>query len=398
MPQPLISRSPDLTRLWEEGYEIEIKGAYLLMHHIPYLNHAGEIKYGVLVSTLNLAGDQTHVPETHVTYFIGDAPCRKDGSEMSNIIISNSQQTLHEDITINHIFSTKPPATPQFPAGYADYYDKMTTLANVVSAPAKSLDNTITERTFQVIVSEEADSVFHYQDSNSARAEINLVSQKLSGHKIAIVGLGGTGSYILDLVAKTPVQEIHLYDGDILMQHNAFRVPGAPSLGQLRERLKKTDYLQGIYSSMHRHVFSHDYYVEATNLEELATMDFVFLSLDRGEARKLLVGFLIEKNIPFADAGMGLHKVEDSLLGVVRVTTGTAKKSDHIRKRIPFYDSAENEYATNIQIADLNALNATLAVIRWKKLAGFYQDFEQENHSTYTTNVNMLLSEDYDEA
>ena len=57
-------------------------------------------------------------------------------------------------------------------------------------------------------------------------------------------------------------------------------------------------------------------------------------------------------------------------------------------------DEAENEYNTNIQIADLNALNATLAVIKWKKLFGFYQDFEQEHHSTYSINVNMLLSED----
>lgn len=397
MQHPLINRSHDLRRLWEEGYEIEIKGAYLLMHHIPYLNQAGEIKFGVLVSNLNLAGEQTHVPDTHVTYFIGDPPCKKDGSEMTNIIISSTTQSLHQGITINHTFSTKPPATPQFPAGYTNYYEKMTTLANVVSAPAKSLDNTVTERTFQIIVSEEPDSMFHYQDSNSARAEINMISQKLTGHRVAIIGLGGTGSYILDLVAKTPVKEIHLYDGDILMQHNAFRAPGAPKLEQLQERLKKTEYLKGIYSNMHRNVISHDYYVDAANLEELSAMDFVFLSLDRGDARKLLVDYLIEKNIPFADVGMGLHKVEDSLLGVIRVTTSATNKKDHVLKRIPFNDGAENEYSTNIQIADLNALNATLAVIKWKKMVGFYQDFEREYHTTYTTNVNMLLSEDHAE-
>jgi hypothetical protein len=38
--------------------------------------------------------------------------------------------------------------------------------------------------------------------------------KKLELGKIAIIGLGGTGSYVLDLAAKTPVKEIHLFDGD----------------------------------------------------------------------------------------------------------------------------------------------------------------------------------------
>jgi tRNA A37 threonylcarbamoyladenosine dehydratase len=50
---------------------------------------------------------------------------------------------------------------------------------------------------------------------------------------------GGTGSYVLDFVAKTPVKEIHLFDGDIFDQHNAFRAPGAPSGEELEQRLKK---------------------------------------------------------------------------------------------------------------------------------------------------------------
>ena len=66
-----------------------------------------------------------------------------------------------------------------------------------------------------------------------------------------------------------------------------------------------------------------------------------------------------------------------------------------MRKRISFSDNADrNEYDVNIQIADLNALNATLAVIKWKKLMGFYQDLDGEHHSTYTVGGNMLRNED----
>jgi len=38
----------------------------------------------------------------------------------------------------------------------------------------------------------------------------------------------------------------------------------------------------------------------------------------------------------------------------------------------------------NIQVADLNCLNATLAVIRWKKMCGFYFDLKHERYSSYT--------------
>jgi hypothetical protein len=63
--------------------------------------------------------------------------------------------------------------------------------------------------------------------------------------------------------------------------------------------------------------------------------------------------------------------------------------------RIPFVDDAGgDDYSRNVQIADLNALNAALAVIRWKKLLGFYRDLDREHHTTYTIDGNMLLNED----
>jgi hypothetical protein len=57
-------------------------------------------------------------------------------------------------------------------------------------------------------------------------------------------------------------------------------------------------------------------------------------------------------------------------------------------------DDEVNEYARNIQVADLNALNACLAVIRYKKHLGFYRDLEREHNSLYTIDGNHLLNED----
>ena len=90
---------------------------------------------------------------------------------------------------------------------------------------------------------------------------------------------------------------------------------------------------------------------------------------------------------------MGLPRGDGPLVGILRVTTSTQAKRDHIGNRLSFADDREDDlYASNIQVADLNALNAALAVIKWKKVRRFYHDAEQEHHSTYTIDGNMLLN------
>ena len=59
---------------------------------------------------------------------------------------------------------------------------------------------------------------------------------------------------------------------------------------------------------------------------------------------------------------------------------------------------AANEYSRNVQIAELNALNAALAVIKWKKICGYYRDDVKEHFCAYTVGTNQLISEDVHEA
>jgi hypothetical protein len=63
-------------------------------------------------------------------------------------------------------------------------------------------------------------------------------------------------------------------------------------------------------------------------------------------------------------------------------------------QRLSFSEVVGDDYDSNIQIADLNALNAVLAVLKWKKLFGFYADLEHELCSAYTIDGNHLLNED----
>lgn len=389
MSQRLISLSPDLKRLRDEGYNVTIRSGYLVIDEVPYVTSGNEVERGTLVCELTMAGEIADRPATHVMMFIGEFPCDQTGRPMQAIAAGGAAQ-LAPDLHINFQFSSKPVGI----GSYANYYDKVRTYAAILSSPAHTLDPTSTPKTFPLVTIEEDESVFRYLDTASSRANILSAMARLRG-KIGIVGLGGTGSYVLDLVAKTCVDEIHLFDGDHFLSHNAFRAPGAPSVEELNVKPKKVDYLDAIYSRMRTGIFPHGVHLTEANLDLLNDITFAFLCIDAGSAKRAIVAKLEALNIAFVDVGLGVQMVETSLRGALRVTLSTPQARQYVHARTSFADPGpDDDYATNIQIADLNALNATLAVIKWKKLAGFYLDFNNEHNITYTVNTNSLASED----
>ena len=390
MSRELIDLNDDLKRLHEEGYELEVRGSCLLVHSVPYLNSKKEIKYGILVSQLELAGDKTVKPQDHTTHFIGEHPHDREGNVITAIQNASGDKDLGEGIVINHTFSNKPQN------GYSDYFEKMTNYIKIVSYQAASVDPQVTAKVFKTVEEGGSESPFNYIDTNSGRAEIDAISAKLKKLKIGIIGLGGTGSYILDLVSKTPVGEIHIFDKDIFLSHNAFRAPGAASVEKLRELNSKVKYLHEIYSKIHKYIYPHEFNIIAANLGELPSLDFIFICVDSGEDKKILIEKLIADRVPFIDTGIGINAINGLLTGSVRTTTCTPEKSDHINKRISFANTKNDDYDKNIQIAELNSLNASLAVIKWKKFFGFYHDLEKEHNSDYNINVNKIINDEAD--
>lgn len=128
-------------------------------------------------------------------------------------------------------------------------------------------------------------------------------------------------------------------------------------------------------------------------MSELAGFDFVFVCVDKGLARKTICGYLTAQGIPFVDVGMdvAMDAETQQLDGTCRVTTVTQFKNDHIAGCIPMdNDESDALYRQNIQVADLNALNAQLAVIKWKQLFGFYEDCARSHQATYTVATQSL--------
>lgn len=60
-------------------------------------------------------------------------------------------------------------------------------------------------------------------------------------------------------------------------------------------------------------------------------MDFVLICVDRGEAKRTVIEKLEKLDIPFIDVEMGIELVDGRLQGVVRVTTSTPDKREHVQ-------------------------------------------------------------------
>ena len=389
MSLALISRNDDLRSLRDEGYEIDISNGYLMIGHVPYVNAQRRVAYGTLVSHLQLAGDTTVKQPDHVALWVGDHPCDSRGLQLVNLVNnSNLQEKIRDDLIARYSFSHKPGG------GYKDYHEKMTTYIRILEGEAHALEPGSTSQTYPIVKSSDEDTPFWYVDTASSRAGIADINARLKMGRVAIIGLGGTGAYLLDLVAKTPVAEINLFDGDAFLQHNAFRSPGAPSLEDLSKRPTKVAWFAETYSKMRKGIVPHHEYIDEANVAALNAMNFVFLCLDKGGPKRIIVNYLVENKVPFIDVGMGLNVQEGTLDGLVRITSCTPSFNDHLTKRIPFNDGEDNEYSRNIQIADMNALNAALAVVKWKKMCGFYADLEKEHNTVYGISTNVLTNEE----
>lgn len=133
----------------------------------------------------------------------------------------------------------------------------------------------------------------------------------------------------------------------------------------------------------------------------LDQVDFAFLCIDGTAAKRPIIEHFERTGKSLIDLGTKLRLTPTGVSGTVRITTSVPAMRSHVRdmNRIPFpMDSRGDDDASDLQVAELNALNAALAVIRWKKLYGFYADPLGEHHAVYSVDGNHVLNTDSDGA
>ena len=390
MSRALIARNRDLRSLDDEGYTLGVvEDAYLLVENIPYVTAQGEVQEGALVMQLTLSGDLTVHPASHVAYWAGEFPYEASGERLLALLPEGAGKSpVCSSLPPLYQFSAKPDG------GYRDYHHKVTTYVEILSSEARRVSPGSTAQQWKVVANEDdSESVFHFADTASARQNTTDLARKLEHERIAIVGVGGTGSYVLDLVAKTWAREIHLYDDDPFLQHNAFRAPGSFSRAELEGGPVKSVFHAERYSRMRKGIVPCKMLVDDTNVQQLGGFDTVFLCIDGHPIKAQIVETCLAQDTLLIDVGMGLYRVKDSIAGVIRATTVYPEHDGHAEDCIDLAgDDAPGEYERNAQLAELNALNAALAVIKWKKVRGFYNDLTHELNSEYVIDGNRLIN------
>src|SRR5262245_53764997 len=221
-----------------------------------------------------------------------------------------------------------------------------------------------TPLTFRVDREVATGSVFKFHDTLTSRAEIGDLAKRFSHDVVAIIGLGGTGSYLLDFMVKTPVKEVRAFDSDAFHVHNAYRSPGRLlDDGELGKT--KAEVYQQRYANFREGLSIEAKSIDASSEAELEGVTFAFVCVDKGSARSAIFDVLIAKPIPFIDVGMGIDRKRGAMSGMLRATYYPAEKGVTVRAKClaEMADAPDDEYRTNIQISELNALNAALAVL-----------------------------------
>ena len=388
MSSSLISRSADLSALAAAKYNIEILGGYLVVRHIPYLDASGEVRTADIVTALNLVGgiadSRTIAPADHTVWWTGYTPHTISGESMTSHLVCASWvagRDLGEGITVTEQWSRKLRANRR-PRQYTDFREKIETYVAEVAGHAEAKrPGTIDACKHGYRPKIHSGSRFHYTDTSTYRNGTRGIESRIEDEVVGIIGIGGTGSYLVDVLAKTNIKEIHLFDDDTMDTHSAFRVAGAARAEELGSNKRKVDWHHERYDVVRKEgLFIHRIRVDDESLALLDKCTTVFIAVDDLDVRRTLQSALTRKGIFHMAVGIGLD-IEgvdnDELGGNVKIeidfrdpheSGSTDCNTDCSEDGV-----ADDVYRSNIQTAELNMLGAALAITEWKATRRVYR-------------------------
>lgn len=372
MFQKLVSHNGDIERLVEKGYAVAFDDGYLVVRDIPYLDAAKALHWGVIVTKLVFIDNERVQQDDHQIFFAGGVPHNLNGAAIPNLGGGPTTLALgegFEDVVVQRSFSNKPVPEGKF----SDFFAKIESYVAIISGPAIEAHG-VTPLSYKVDKTNRGNPIFKFHDTLTSRAEIGDLSALMKNDVVAVIGLGGTGGYLLDFLVKTPVKEIRGFDLDVFHVHNAYRSPGRFDPAELDKT--KAEIYRDRYENFRTGLNIEAKYIDSTSVAELEGVTFAFVCVDKGPARAAIFDILMQLAIPFIDVGLGLNRKRGPLNGMLRVTYYSRERAAQTREEghAELSEQPDALYHKNVQICELNALNASLAIIKFKQLRGFYVD------------------------
>jgi hypothetical protein len=380
---------PSVGRLLAEDFCLSFEGNHLIVEHVPYVTTEQIVAYGRLALPVTFSGNIVHDGSgDHRIWWIGGQPCNELGQPLAGP--SPESHAVTPDLVATFMISSKPRTTGSFETTY----DKIVSYVRLLSHPARAIDQTVTAAPGAGWHEVPSDLPFVYPDTGTSRAGLADLNSKFRGHRIGIIGLGGTGSYILDHVSKTWVDAIELFDGDTFDNHNAYRAPGAAEIEELKLRPNKAEHFARQFSRMHTGITAHPHFITAENLELLGACTFVFLAAAEAEDKVAILRWLRQRAVPAIEVGMGIRDEGGYLSGLLAVVNHFPDQPEVTSASTA---GGANEYDRNIQVSDLNALNAAFAIVNWKKYLGYYAATAPAGETVYKIFTGTVRNGDPDD-
>lgn len=393
MFRKLVNRNPDLALLVERGFAVAFDSNCLIVRDIPYIDAAGHLQTGTIVSKLVFVDETRVEQDDHQIYFAGSSPYQLNGTQIGNL--GGGEATIQltgrcSDVVVQRSFSNKP-----MPKGkFDDFAEKIESYVSIISGPAIERFG-VSPHTFRSVDAVDTDSIFKFQDTMTSRAQIGDLNAGFAGERVAVIGLGGTGAYLFDMLVRTPIPEVLAFDSDVYHVHTAFRSPGRLEPVELGRN--KAEVYAGRYDNFRHGLSVQMAHIDAETAHLLDGVTFAFVCVDKGRSRSGIFDVLIDRGIPFIDVGMGLNRKHGALDGMMRITLFGVDDACEMRERglAETADTPDGLYRSNIQIGELNALNACLALIRYKQIRGFYRDTEGFKHLLFGIGDMHVVGESY---
>lgn len=362
----------ELVEVLQAGFDCFVEDDTLTVRPVPYRLSGGGIGHGSLICHLNRSGRDIAPPSDHTVAWIGDeVPHLRAGGQMDRLIIDQSRNTWSNGVTSICVMSRRRPEP------YPNYGQKMVTYVRLIAREAVA--NWRASSPGVIAVKDTNHLVDHETGLN--RARVGHLNSLLAAENVAIIGAGGTGAHIVDLVSKSNVQQIDIYDPDHVSNHTQLRWPGIVERRIVKENTNKAEYLAALYARRtNRNIRGHPFAIDKEKLTYLNGKTMVFIAIDKGPARREILTGLADMGLNFIDCGIDLQGENGPLTASTRIIRCQAEQSPEKRLELATIapggaNAAEdNPYAQNIQTGEMNSLNAALAVIAWKQGIGFYKD------------------------
>lgn len=373
-----MSRNDRLAAFSEQaGFGVQVESDVVKATKVPCLLQGGAVGTCTIEKSFDpetkkpngRIGDAVHAVRITPDQKTDGRVYHADGSPLGNLVAGDGK-------TWSHISIKK---------GSQGEPEEDGSTADLVHRYAKQIVGAVWAAGFSETASLSKRGPFNIPNTFEARAALGPVQDRIRGQRVGIIGLGGTGAYVLDLLAKTPVKEIHLLDSDDIDWHTFMRAPGAPTAKEIETRHEgsvfKVSYYHPKYASLrddiHPHVVRVDGPSTFSEFLSVHPIDYAFVCIDQlreGDSPRqdAVYAALSEARIPFIDSGVSITLDDDAVRGAV-TTSGYAAGSLAWKETIP---NARVEGSVpgyrNVQLPEVNALAAALAVMEWRRRTGQY--------------------------